>query len=252
MLINTGCGIVGLRGLDPGSVDLVFSDLPSGETQAHFDNPIDLRDFWSAAWPALKPSGAVVLMASSLRFAAEVIASEPKRFKYDVIWEKGRASGHLNAHKAPMRCHEFLLVFARKPPTYNPQKTQGYPTGGRRHERVVIKNGSDSYGVNYGAYGAVPYDSTERFPRSIVELGFIASNARERRHPQQKPQPLLQWIVRTYTNPGDLIAEPCAGSGSMGVAAIGEGREYIGWDFEPKPPLAVDVGLFGGAGTGGS
>ena len=235
-LIHTGCGLAGLRSLDAGSVDLVFCDLPSGETQAHFDNPIDLAEFWAAAWPALKPSGAVVLMASSLRFAAEVIASEPKAYRYDVVWEKGRATGFLNAGRQPMRCHEFILVFYRASGTYNPQKTTGHES-----VRVLASGGS---GANYGATkDGVRYESADRFPRSVLPIGAIANSSAERRHPQQKPQAVLQWVVRTYTNPGDLVAEPCAGSGSMGVAATGDGRRYIGWDFEPKPPQAFDVGL---------
>ena len=238
-LIHTGCGIAGLRSLEAGSVDLVFCDLPSGETRAHFDNPISLPDFWAAAWPALKPSGAVVLMASSLRFAAEVIASEPKAYRYDVVWEKGAASGHLNANRQPMRAHEFVLVFYRTLATYNPQRTAGHEAYGR------VTAGPQS--VNYGKQTAatVTEGSSERHPRSVLRTPHTGNT--ERRHPQQKPIPLLQWVVRTYTNPGELVAEPCAGSGSMGVAAVGDGRRYVGWDFEPKPPQAFNVGLpFGG------
>lgn len=240
-LITTGCGIAGLRGLAPGSVDLVFSDLPSGETRASFDVPIDLAAFWPAAWAALKPKGAVVLMASSLRFAAEVIASEPKAYRYDVIWHKPQASGFLNANRMPMRAHEFLLVFYRQPPTYNPQRTTGHAD----NPSQVHRGGSANYGSMKGQ--TTPPGGTTRAPRSVLNVQAVSNISVERRHPQQKPQALLQWIVRTYTNPGDLIAEPCAGSGSCGVAAIGDGREYVGWDFLPKPPSAVDVGLFGGA-----
>ena len=234
MLINTGCGIEGLRGLPPGSVDLIFCDLPSGETRASFDNPISLPDFWSVAWPCLKPTGAVVLMASSLRYAATVIASEPKWYRYDVVWEKTRGTGVLNANRMPMRAHEFLLVFYRSQPTYNPQKTAGEP----------YSQANNGHGVNYGA--AKPTHTVndgDRMPLSVQRFGIMPNVGTERRHPQQKPLPLLQWVVRTYTNPGETVADPCAGSGSMGVAAIGDGREFIGWDFEPKPPLATQVGL---------
>ena len=235
-LIHTGCGLAGLRSLDAGSVDLVFCDLPSGETRAHFDNPIDLAEFWAAAWPALKPAGAVVLMASSLRYAAQVIASEPKWYRYDVVWEKGRGTGVLNANRAPLRAHEFVLVFYRSLPTYNPQKTAG----------DAYRKGSAVHGANYNPapIGAREY-SGGRFPLSVQRFSLLHNGTTERRHPQQKPIPLLEWVVKTYTNEGDLIADPCAGSGSMGVAAIGLRREFVGWDFEPKPPSAVDVGLFG-------
>jgi site-specific DNA-methyltransferase (adenine-specific) len=231
-LINTGCGLAGMRTLAPGSVDLVFCDLPSGETRAHFDNPIDLAEFWAAAWPTLKPNGVVVLMASSLRYAAQVIASEPKWYRYDVVWEKGRPTGFLNVKRMPLRTHEFLLVFYRSLPTYNPQTTPG-------ERRVRARTAPNS--ANFGSMAASRHESDERQPRSVVRF----DNNYARRHPQQKPIPLLQWIVRTYTNEGDLVVDPCAGSGSCGVAALGVRREFIGWDFEPKPPSAVDVGLFG-------
>lgn len=239
-LIHTGCGLAGLRSLKAGSVDLVFCDLPSGETRAHFDNPIDLAELWPAAWACLKPNGAVVLMASSLRYAAAVIASEPKWYRYDVVWEKGNATGFLNAKRQPLRAHEFVLIFYRATGTYNPQKTKGMP------KVRVTKSVAD--GANYGKFTKppTPYESDQRFPRSVLKTKQTAkSGSTERRHPQQKPIPLLEWVVKTYTNEGELIADPCAGSGSMGVAAIGLRREFIGWDFEPRPPSAVDVGLFG-------
>jgi len=237
--INTGCGLAGLRSLDPGSVELVFCDLPSGETRAHFDNPIDLAEFWPAAWACLKPNGAVVLMASSLRYAATVIASEPKWYRYDVVWEKSKATGFLNAKRQPLRAHEFVLVFCRVAPPYRPQVTSGHAvaSGGGRQKRGGRSGG------NYG--DSRPYDyggTTDRQPRSVLRVASLEGP--ERRHPQQKPIPLLQWVVRTYTNPGELVVDPCAGSGSMGVAAIGDGREFVGWDFEPKPPSAVQNGLF--------
>lgn len=239
-LIHTGDGLAGLRSLDAGSVDLVFCDLPSGETQAHFDNPIDLAELWPAAWACLKPNGAVVLMASSLRYAAQVIASEPKAYRYDVVWEKERASGFLNAARMPMRAHEFLLMFCRSTGTYNPQRTTGH------RPKSSVSNSGDAQ-ANYGDSGGVAYQEggdTTRLPRSVMRTPNAANKAR-RRHPQQKPIPLLEWVVKTYTNEGELVADPCAGSGSMGVAAIGLRREFVGWDFEPKPPSAVDVGLFG-------
>ena len=168
-LINTGCGLAGLRSLVPGSVDLVFCDLPSGETRAHFDTPIDLAEFWPAAWACLKPSGAVVLMASSLRYAAQVIASEPKWYRYDLIWEKGRATGHFNAARRPMLAHEYVLVFYREQPTYNAQKTAGHGKAGRRVRSAEegAATGSANYGT--GGRGAFVNDGgTTREPRSVI------------------------------------------------------------------------------------
>ena len=229
--VNTGCGLAGMRSLKAGSVDLVFCDLPSGDTRASFDVPIDLAEFWAAAWPALSPSGAVVLMASSFSFACDVRASQRRWLRYDLVWEKTRATGHLNAKRQPMRCHEHLLVFYRRQPAYESQKTQG-------HEPMHTARGSGR-SVNYGQQTNDVADrggSTERHPRSVLKFAPVPNVGNARRHPQQKPLPLLDWVIRSYTRAGDLVVDPCAGSGSAGVAARAAGRDFIGWDIDPKPP----------------
>ena len=224
-----GCGIEGMRGIY-GDAALVLSDLPSGETEAAFDNPPDLASFWGATWQALRPDGVAVLMASNLRFASAVIASQPKAYRYDLIWHKTVATGFLNAKKRPLRAHEFVLVFTRKRATYNVQMEQGF-------EPIHLTNpGGAPKSENYGAYRTLGLRSgaTDRYPRSVLRFNSIGQRDKVRMHPQQKPEPLLRWLVRTYSNPGDLVLDPFAGSGSTGRAALAEGRRFIGWDSDVR------------------
>lgn len=232
-----GDGLVGLESLEPGSVSLVLSDLPSGETAAKFDVTPDFERFWPAVWRALKPSGCAVLFASSIRFAAAVIASQPKAFRYDLVWEKSLATGHLNAATRPLRAHEFILIFSHGNTTFNPQYVEtGVPISAVGHKRLT---GSENY-------GSVPYDrqsregATDRHPRSVLKFGSLCNHAPARIHPQQKPHDLLCNWVRQYSERGDLVCDPFAGSGSSIEAARSEGRLAMGWDSSERFGVAVE------------
>jgi hypothetical protein len=237
-LVELGDGLAGLRSLIPGSVGLVLSDLPSGETRAPFDRAPSLPEFWPAVWHALRGDGVAVLMASHIRFAASLIASQPDAFRCDLIWSKSIAVGFLNARHRPLKAHEFLLVFARKQGTYHPQMTQG-------HRPVSTNGGRGALGsTNYGTGQAVDAEghprgvaragATDRYPRSVLTFGSVGIRDNRRCHPQQKPVDLLQWCVRSYSNPGDLVVDPYAGSGSTGMAAALEGRRFRGWDSDSR------------------
>ena len=229
MIVQLGDGPQGLLSLAPASVAAIVSDLPSGETQADFDVAADLTAFWPAAWHALRDDGVAVLMGSSLRFAARLLASQERYFRHDLIWSKSLATGHLNASRAPLRAHEFILVFSRKIGTFNPQMVQGAsPIHAARRAH---------HGENYGPQTQVTHSragATDRYPTSVLEFSSVGTSSKARKHPQQKPEPLLRWLIRSYSRPGDLIADPYAGSGSTGSAAIVEGRVFRGWDSSPR------------------
>jgi len=232
-IVHHGDGIRGLLSLDPGSVDLVLSDLPSGETAAPFDVKPDLSALWLVMWSVLKPNGIAVLMASSLRFAAEL--SQLEHFRYDLIWRKSAASGFYNAAKRPLRNHEFVLVFWREEGTYNPQMRLGsVPISSNRAPGGALHK--PSRGVNYGKAAKSTRSRAgelERFPVSVLEFGSVP-NAQGRLHPQQKPLGLCQNLVRQYSNPGELVVDPFAGSFTVGAAALREGRRFIGWDSQAE------------------
>ena len=225
-----GDGLAGLLGLAEGSAALLLSDLPSGETAAEFDCRADLDALWPAAWRALKPDGAAVLMAHSFAFAARVVESQRKFFRYDLVWEKSLAVGFLNARTRPLRAHEFVLVFSRRQSTFNPQHVEtGVPISS------IVRNTvgkSENWGLGYRSRSRA--GATDRFPRSVVRFGSLPTRSKARVHPQQKPVDLLRMLVRQYSNPGDLVVDPYAGSGSALAAAEAEGRQCIGWDISER------------------
>ena len=220
-------GIQALESMHKGSVRLILTDLPSGETRAKFDRKVDMDRFWPAAWDALHPSGTIVVFASSLRFASEIISHRLSAFKYDLVWSKSLATGFLNAHERPLRAHEFILVSPGA--TYHPQMMQG--------ASPIHKARRHSHGENYNQI-TQQTDSregaTDRFPTSVLEYSTVGTSSAKRTHPQQKPLPLLRWLIRTYTNEMDTVVDPFAGSGSTGDAAIQEGRRYYCCDRDPR------------------
>lgn len=233
-----GDGLAGLERLAAGSVSLVLSDLPSGETAAKFDVAPDFERFWPAVWRALKPNGCAVLFASSIRFAAAVIASQPKAFRYDLVWEKSLATGHLNAATRPLRAHEFILIFSHGNTTFNPQYVE---TG------VPISAVGKGVAVRSENYGSVMHTArsrageTGRHPRSVLHFGSVSTNCSGRQHPQQKPNDLLCNLICQYSKPGELVVDPFAGSGSSLEAARSKGRLAMGWDSSPRFGVAQTI-----------
>ena len=140
--------------------------------------------------------------------------SNEKLHRYNLIWEKTSPTGHLNAKRMPLRSHEDLLVFYRKLPIYNPQKTTGHErkVSTAKHKRNSKKT------TNYGEHKLTTYDSTERYPKSV--LTFATDKQKSALHPTQKPVALLEYLIKTYTNEGDLVLDNCAGSGSVGGCCL--------------------------------
>lgn len=229
MLVELGDGIKGLLSLEKESAALVLSDLPSGSTNAAFDKLPDFERLWPAVWQTLKPDGMAIFMGASFGFAARLVSTQARHFKYDLIWSKSLATGHLNASRRPLRAHEFVLVFSRTAQgIYKPQMMEGAtPIHAARRT---------SNGENYGKSKSTPSraGATDRFPTSVLEFASVGTSSKERTHPQQKPVPLLRWLIRTYSEPRDLVLDPYAGSGTTGTAALIEGRRFRGWDSSPR------------------
>lgn len=207
-----------------GSVDLILCDLPYGTTRNKWDCPIDL----SLLWPeyARLCRKAIVLTAQT-PFDKVLGASNLKGLRYEWIWEKSNASGHLNAKKAPMKAHENISVFGRPSRSYNPQKTSGHACKTATADRA--KKLSDNYGAQKGV---TSYDSTERYPRSVIQ--FPMDKQKSKFHPTQKPVALMEYLIRTYSNEGDVVLDNCMGSGTTGVACVNTGREFIGIEQDPR------------------
>ena len=220
--------------VDDKSVDMIFCDLPYGTTKCKWDSVIDLPKLWSEYERVIKDNGVILLFAQT-PFDKVLGASNLKLLKYEWIWEKTQSTGHLNAKKMPMKAHENILVFYKKLPTYNPQKTTGHERKvSKGYQRdICIARREEKWGDNY-LYGkestAPDYDSTERYPRSV--LTFASDKQKSKLHPTQKPLSLIEYMIRTYTNEGDLILDNTCGSGTTLLGAAKLNRNYIGIEKE--------------------
>jgi site-specific DNA-methyltransferase (adenine-specific) len=164
-------------------------------------------------------------------------ASNLRELRYEWIWEKTHATGHLNARRAPMKAHENILVFYREQPFYAPIKTIGHA------RKTAIKRGDRTsvYGVQ--KFAELAYDSTERFPRSV--LNFASDKQRSKLHPTQKPVALCEYLIRTYTQPGAVVLDNCMGSGTTGVACANLERRFIGIENDPAHFATASARLAG-------
>lgn len=205
------------------SVDMILADLPYGTTNCAWDSQLPLDRLWPEYRKVCR--GAVVLFAQS-PFDKVLGCSNLAELRYEWIWEKSAATGFLNASKAPLKAHENILVFYARQPVYNPQKTAGARI---KRVRASVANHGETYGK--ATCVRAPYDSTERYPRSVLQ--FAKDNRLGAPHPTQKPVALLEYLIRTYTDPGAVVLDNCMGSGSTGVACANSGRAFIGIENDP-------------------
>jgi len=203
-----------------GSLDMILCNLPFGTTQNTWDSPIDIHKLWQHYERIIKPNGAIVPNAHGL-FTARLIMSNEKLFKYKICWIKSKATNFLNAKKQPLRKHEDICVFYKKQPLYNPQLSNGTPY--TKGVRKAQETGS------YGAFKPVLVESSTgtRLPTDVIYFRTAESEGTVW-HPTQKPVSLGQYLIKTFTNPGALILDNACGSGSYLVAAVKEGRNFIG------------------------
>lgn len=209
--------------VESGTVDLVLCDLPYGTTDCAWDTVIPFGPLWEQYRRVLKPRGAIVLMAAQ-PFATDLINSARKLFRYDLIWEKTAPVGFANCHRQPLRSHELILVFYRRQPTYNPQ-------GLIRLEKPVRKGAKSKGGEVYGGLDKPYFQEYTNYPRSILRF---PNRAERRYHPTQKPVALMEYLVRTYSNPGELVLDNCMGSGTTALACLNAGRRFIGMEQDAK------------------
>ena len=217
-IYNEDC-LDGMQKIDDKSIDLICTDLPYGQTARNkWDSVIPFEPLWEQYERIIKDNGAIILFGNGM-FTADLMQSNRKLWRYNIIWEKTQPSGHLNANKMPLRKHEDICVFYKKLPTYNPQKTSGHP---RKVSKTEHKRNSKK-STDYREYDFVSYDSTERYPTSIWK--FPKDTQKSALHPTQKPVALIEEIIKTYTNPGDLVLDSAAGSCTTAVAAINTGTK---------------------------
>lgn len=210
-----------------GIVKMICADLPYGTTQCKWDSVIDLNLLWPQYKRLIQPNGVIALFAQT-PFDKVLGASNLEMLKYEWIWEKTQATGHLNAKKSPMKAHENILIFYNKRPTFHPQMTHGHK---RKVATAHHKRGTDCGEVYNSHRNFKDYDSTSRYPRSIQI--FSSDKQKSNLHSTQKPLALLEYLIKTYTDEGDLVLDNTMGSNTTGLACKNLKRRYIGIEKDP-------------------
>lgn len=209
-----------------GSIDMILCDLPYGvlnrkNKHAKWDNVIPFEPLWAQYKRVIKRNGAIVLFGQGM-FTADLMVSQKDLWRYNLIWNKtDRPTGFLNAKKMPLREHEDIMVFYKDLPVYNPQMVKCAPHQ-RNHSR-----GKEQTNRCYGdikKFDEVITD--EKYPRSIIRI----PREEKTMHPTQKPVALCEWLIKTYSNVGDIVLDNCMGSGTTAVACINTNRHYIGFE----------------------
>lgn len=218
-----------MREIPDGSVDMIFADLPFGTTDCAWDVVIPLAPMWEQFHRVAKENAAIVLFSDE-PFTCQLISSNIKEFRYKWIWDKMKGSNFANAKKMPMKSHVEICVFYKKLPTYNPQWWYSKPYRTRARMRAkdvdVLANG----GAVKKYRPSTESRDDKRYPLSIIKV----PRDTDRIHPTQKPVKLLEYLIRTYTREGDVVLDPCMGSGSTGLAAANTGRSFIGIELDDE------------------
>lgn len=208
-----------MNGIPDNSIDMILCDLPYGTTQNKWDSVIPLDKLWKHYERVIKDDGVIVLTAQT-PFDKVLGASNLKMLKYEWIWEKTNGTGHLNAKRMPMKNHENILVFYKNFSVYNPQMRGGKPYNS--------KTGKES--SSWGKFNRVPIvNKGERYP--VTVLTFKQERGL---HPTQKPVDLMEYLIKTHSNEGDLVLDNTMGSGTTCVACVNTNRQYIGMELDEE------------------
>lgn len=211
------------------SIDMILCDLPYGTTQLKWDIIIPFDKLWQQYERVIKDNGAILLTGSQ-PFSTDIINSNRKLFRYEIIWEKTMKSGFLDANRRPLKSHENILVFYKKQPIYNPIKTPSLQKAGR--VRVSTDNRSNHYGA---VQGSLYKDDGTRHPTTVVKISnwngaLFGCTKNSVKHPTQKPVELFEYLIKMFTNQGGVVLDNCMGSGTTAIACINQGRNFIGFE----------------------
>lgn len=213
----------GMKAIPDGSVDMVLCDLPYGTTRNKWDSVIPFEALW-AEYDRICKSNAAIVLFSQPPFDKILAASNLDAFRYEWIWEKDNSTGFLNANKMPLKKTENILVFYKTLPTYNPQKVPGKPYKCKRG------SGSSSWRYDETQGGHITENEGDRYPTNLLKF----NRDQDKVHPTQKPVALCEYLIKTYTNPGEVVLDNCMGSGTTAVACIRTDRNYIGFELDER------------------
>ncbi len=221
-LIKGDC-LVEMNNIPDKSIDMILCDLPYGTTACKWDNVIPFEPLWEQYKRVIKDNGAIVLFGAE-PFSSALRISNIDWFKYDWIWEKQQGTGHLNAKKQPLRKTEIISIFYKQQCCYNPQMIGS-------EERTIKRNGKVAKAETYNTFIEIAESKyIGRYPTNIIKENTPKNGL----HPTQKPVPLLEYLIKTYTNEGETVLDNCMGSGSTGVACVNLNRSFIGIEMDDK------------------
>ena len=222
-LIHGDC-LEKMKDIPDKSIDFVLTDPPYGTTACKWDVVIPFEQMWEQLKRITKDNGAICLFGSE-PFSSHLRLSNLNQYKHDWIWKKSNPKGHLNSKKYPMKIHENISIFCHKTPKYYPQMTNTKPMN------TVYKSGGNGLDSTYGKMNtvdALAKNRTERYPQEVICFNDITGNSSERVHPTQKPVPLLEYLIKTYTLENETVLDFTMGSGSTAVACLNLKRNCIG------------------------
>lgn len=231
-IYNTDC-LLGMREIPDQSIDAIICDLPYGTTRNAWDSVVPLQPLWREYERIVKDRGAIVLF-SQMPFSAILVASNPRLFKYEWIWQKENATGFLNSHFAPLKVHENILVFSKSAAAFVRDKSNAmnYHPQMRPGKAYSAKQGAPttSYDITHMREPVMIHYKAERYPLDVIKFNRDTN----RLHPTQKPVDLVRYLIRTYTESGGVILDNCMGSGTTAIAAMRENRHFIGFETDKK------------------
>lgn len=212
-----------MKEIPDGAISMILADPPYGTTACKWDSVIPFEPMWEQLKRVIKPNGAIVLFGSQ-PFTSALIMSNIKMFKYEWVWVKSRTTGHLDAKRRPMKCQENISVFYDKQPTYNYElKKLDKPISSFR------KNGKSGSLLGKTNQMLNKFQNATGYPIQVITF---PSEHNIGKHPTQKPVPLMEYLIKTYTNQGETVLDFTMGSGTTGVACVNTNRNFIGIEMD--------------------
>ncbi len=211
--------------IEDKSIDAIICDLPYGMTKNNWDSVLPIDKLWKEYNRIIKDNGAIILFGNQ-PFSSKLIVSNLKMFRYSLVWEKNKFSDFLNAKRKPMKTNEDILIFYKKQPTYNIQYWYGEPYKRWNTQEAVDKQ------TNYGNHKLNVSESKDgkRLPTTVLKFNRVERPS----HPTEKPVELLEWLIKSYTNEGDMVLDNTMGSGTCPLASAILNRRFIGIEKEEK------------------
>ena len=219
-----------MKDIPSGSIDMILCDLPYGTTQNKYDIALPFDKLWEQYERIIKTNGAIVLFGQGL-FFVDLVNSNRKLFRYDLVWDKQLISGFLNANRMPLRVHENIAIFYKKLPTYNPQYTEGKPLHSKGKSYLNKEHKNENYG-KFEMTDDSRVGCTQKHPKSIIS--FQKPHPSKAQHRTEKSIEMLEWLIKTYTNESELVLDNTAGSGTTAIACLNTNRQFIVMEKEQK------------------